>query len=159
MCLPSAIWPKYWDPLALKIFFPYGYVINKVHNILLYDAGQFYVKTRWRPNKNLWNLFREQQEDLLIDTLLTPVIFCETVPLKRAFEWLHVLYEWLMVDFRNSYKIIALIWVFWCWNIWIIILNLNIAYANNRSHLSEAILNHCLLISNISAKIWKKKFA
>ena len=42
MCLPSAI----CYPLTLKIFLPYGYVINKVHNILLYDAGQFYVKNK-----------------------------------------------------------------------------------------------------------------
>ena len=46
MPLPSAIWPNFWDPLTIKIFWPYGYEIKKVHNILLYDAGQFYVKSK-----------------------------------------------------------------------------------------------------------------
>jgi len=46
MPLPSAIWPNFWDPLTLKIFLPYGYAIKKVHNILLYDAGHFYVKSK-----------------------------------------------------------------------------------------------------------------
>ena len=44
MPLLSPIWPNFWDPLMPKIFLPYGYAIKKVHNILLYDAGQFYVK-------------------------------------------------------------------------------------------------------------------
>jgi len=30
----------------LKIFVAHGYSIKKVHNILLYDAGQFYVKNK-----------------------------------------------------------------------------------------------------------------
>ena len=35
-----------------------GIYFKKGHTILFYDAGQFYVnKTRWRPNKNLWNFF------------------------------------------------------------------------------------------------------
>ena len=42
--LPSAIWPNFCDPSMLKMFLAYGYAIKKVHNILLYDAGQFYVK-------------------------------------------------------------------------------------------------------------------
>ena len=46
MPLPSAIWPNFWDLLTLKIFLPYGYALKKVHNILLYDAGQFYVKNK-----------------------------------------------------------------------------------------------------------------
>ena len=29
---------------ARNIFVAYGYSIKKVHNIILYDAGQFYVK-------------------------------------------------------------------------------------------------------------------
>ena len=32
--------------LILKIFVAYGYSIKKVHNILLYDAEQFYVKNK-----------------------------------------------------------------------------------------------------------------
>jgi len=32
--------------LTLEIFLPFGYAIKKVHNILLYDAGQFYVKNK-----------------------------------------------------------------------------------------------------------------
>jgi len=41
MPLPSAI-----CPLTLKISLPYGYALKKVDNILLYDAGQFYVKSK-----------------------------------------------------------------------------------------------------------------
>ena len=44
-----------------------GIQLKKVHNILLYDAGQFYFKKRWPPNKNLWNLFREQLKGRPID--------------------------------------------------------------------------------------------
>ena len=40
------IWPNFCIPLMLKIFLPYGYFFKKVHNILLYDAGQFYVKNK-----------------------------------------------------------------------------------------------------------------
>ena len=32
--------------LTLKEFVAYGYAIKKIHNILLYDAGQFYVKNK-----------------------------------------------------------------------------------------------------------------
>ena len=32
--------------LTLEIFFAYGYSIKKVHNILLYDAEEFYVKNK-----------------------------------------------------------------------------------------------------------------
>ena len=31
---------------ARKDFVAYGYFIKKVHNVLLYDAGQFYVKNK-----------------------------------------------------------------------------------------------------------------
>ena len=37
---------QFLGPIALKIFLPYGYAIKKVHNILLYEAGQFYVKNK-----------------------------------------------------------------------------------------------------------------
>jgi len=46
MPLPSTNWPNFWDPLTLKKILPYGYAIKKVHNIPLYDAGQFYVKKK-----------------------------------------------------------------------------------------------------------------
>ena len=51
MCLPSAIWPNFWDPLTQKIFLAYGYVINKVHNILLHDAEKIYVKNKMAAEK------------------------------------------------------------------------------------------------------------
>jgi len=40
------IWPNFCIPLTLKIFLPYGYSIKKIHNILLYDAEQFYVNNK-----------------------------------------------------------------------------------------------------------------
>jgi len=36
---------SYLAQFLRPIFLPYGYVIKKVHNMLLYDAGQFYVKS------------------------------------------------------------------------------------------------------------------
>ena len=57
MPLLSAIWPNFWDPLTLKIFLPYGFAIKKVHNILLYDAGQFYVKTKMAAEEKSVKLF------------------------------------------------------------------------------------------------------
>ena len=44
--LPSAILPNFRDPFTLKMFLAYGYAIKKVHNILLYYAGQFYEKNK-----------------------------------------------------------------------------------------------------------------
>ena len=39
---------------AKNIFAVWVFYSKNVHNTLLYDAGQFYVKkTRWRLNKNL----------------------------------------------------------------------------------------------------------
>ena len=66
--------------IDLKIFLRMGIQLKKVHNILLFDAGQFYVKKRRRPNKNLWNLFREQLKGRPIDWYL---------PLLRPINWYH----------------------------------------------------------------------
>ena len=74
----------FWDPLTLKIFLAYGYVIKKVHNILLYDTEQIYVKKQDGGWIKICEIFsgKSLKEGLSIDTTLTPVIFCETVPLR-----------------------------------------------------------------------------
>ena len=61
----------------LKIFLPYGYVIKKVHNILLYNAGQFYVKNKMAAAKKICEIFsgKSLKEDLLIDTTFDPCYF------------------------------------------------------------------------------------
>ena len=44
MCLPSAIWPNIRD--AKNVLWRMGILLKKLHNILLYDAGQFYVNNK-----------------------------------------------------------------------------------------------------------------
>ena len=46
MCLASANLAQFLYTIDAKNILPYGYAIKKVHNILLYDAGQFYVKSK-----------------------------------------------------------------------------------------------------------------
>ena len=85
MCLPSAIWPNFWDPLTLKIFLPYGYVIKKVRNILLYEADQFYVKKQDGSWKKICEIFsgKSFKEDLSIDTTFDPCYFSW----ESTFKW------------------------------------------------------------------------
>ena len=63
-----------------------GIQLKKVHNILLYDAGQFYAKKKDGGRIKICETFsgNSLKEDLSIDTkLLTPVIFRETVPVRQ----------------------------------------------------------------------------
>ena len=54
----------------------YGYLIKKVHSILLYDAGQFYVKQDGGQIK-ICETFsgNSLKEDLSIDTTFDPCYF------------------------------------------------------------------------------------
>ena len=54
-----------------------GIFFKKVHNILLYDAGQFYVKKKDGAQIKIWETFsgNSLKEDLLIDTTLDPCYF------------------------------------------------------------------------------------
>ena len=60
----------------------YGYSITKVHNILLYDAGQFYggqIKIcETFPGNSL-------EEDLSIDTTFDPCYFLWDSPFNKTF--------------------------------------------------------------------------
>jgi len=87
MWLPSAIWPNFWDPLTLKIFLAYGYVIKKVHNILLYDSEQIYVKKKqdggWIKICEIFS-DKSSKEGLSIDTTFDPCYFLW----DSTFKWL-----------------------------------------------------------------------
>ena len=59
------------------MFLAYGYAIKKVHNILLYDAAQFYVKKQDGSRINICEIFsgKSLKEDLSIDTTFDPCYF------------------------------------------------------------------------------------
>jgi len=61
---------------AKNVLLPYGYVINKVHYILLYDAGQFYVKNKMEAEYKSVTFSRNSlKEDYRLIPLLTPVFY------------------------------------------------------------------------------------
>jgi len=62
-----------------------GYLIKKVHNILLYDAGQFYVKKQDGGWIKICEIFcgSRLKEDLSIDTTFDPCYFSW----DRPFNW------------------------------------------------------------------------
>ena len=59
-----------------------GILLNKVHNILWYDAGQFLCKKQDGGRITICETFSgiSLKEDLSIDTTFDPVSFHETVP-------------------------------------------------------------------------------
>ena len=54
-----------------------GIYLKKVHNVLLYDAGQFYVKNKMAAEKKICETFsgKSLKEDLSIDTTFYPCYF------------------------------------------------------------------------------------
>ena len=54
-----------------------GILLNKVHNILYYDAGQFYVKKQDGGRIKICETFsgNSLKEDLSIDTTFDPCLF------------------------------------------------------------------------------------
>ena len=54
-----------------------GMQLKKYTTFYYMTLGSFMQKTRWRLNKNLWNLFRQNslKEDLSIDTTFDPCYF------------------------------------------------------------------------------------
>ena len=63
----------------------YGCSIKKVHNILLYDAEQFYVKKQDGDWMQICEIFsgKSLKEDLSIDTTFDPCYFLWDCPFKR----------------------------------------------------------------------------
>ena len=66
----------------------YGYAIKKVHNILLYDAGQFYVK---KPDGGRIKIFEtfsgiSLKEDLSIDITFDPCYFSWDSPFRTKMD-------------------------------------------------------------------------
>ena len=59
---------------AKKYFCRMGILLKKVHNILLYDAGQFYVKKQDGGRIKICEIFsgNSLKEDLSIDTTFDP---------------------------------------------------------------------------------------
>ena len=55
----------------------YGYLLKKVHNVLLYDAGQFYVQKQDGGRIKICETFsgNSLKEDLSIDTTFDPCYF------------------------------------------------------------------------------------
>ena len=63
----------------------YGYAIKKVHNILLYDAGQFYVKKQDNGRIKICETFsgNSLKEDLSIETTFDLCYFSWDSPFKQ----------------------------------------------------------------------------
>ena len=61
-----------------------GIKLKKVHNILLYDAGQFYVKKKDSGRIKICETFsgNSLKEDLSIDTTFDPCYFLWDSPFK-----------------------------------------------------------------------------
>ena len=61
-----------------------GIQLKKVHNILLYDAGQFYVKKKDGGRIKICETFsgNSLKEDLSIDTTFDPYYFSWDSPFK-----------------------------------------------------------------------------
>ena len=61
-----------------------GIQLKKVHNILLYDAGQFYVKKKDGGRIKISEIFsgKSLKEDLSIDTTFDPCYFLWDSPFK-----------------------------------------------------------------------------
>ena len=70
--------------LTLERFAAYGYSIKKIHNILLYDAEQFYVKKQDGGRIKICEIFpgKSLKEDISIDTTFDPYYFSWDSPLK-----------------------------------------------------------------------------
>ncbi len=66
------------------MFLVYGYAIKKGHNILLHDAGQFYVQKQDGGWIKICKTFpgNSLKEDLLIDTTFDPCYFTWDSPFK-----------------------------------------------------------------------------
>ena len=64
----------------------YGYSIKKIHNILLYDAEQFYVNNKMAAEWKICEIFcgKSLKEDLSIDTTFDPCYFSWDSPYNRA---------------------------------------------------------------------------
>ena len=64
-----------------------GIQLKKVHNILLYDAGQFYVKKKDGDRIKICETFsgNSLKEDLSIDTTFDPCYFSLDSPFKVIF--------------------------------------------------------------------------
>ena len=72
-----------------KKIFAYGYSIKKVHNILLYDAWQFYVKKKDGGQIKICETFsgNSLKEDLSIYTTFDPCYFLWDSPFKYLAFW------------------------------------------------------------------------
>ena len=66
----------------------YGYLTKKVHNVLLNDAGQFYVKNKMAAELKICETFsgNSLKEDLSIDTTFDPCYFLWDSPFKCQLE-------------------------------------------------------------------------
>ena len=65
-----------------------GILLKKVHNILLYDAGQFYVKKQESDRIKICEIFcsKSLKEDLSIDTTFDPCYFSWDSPFKLQYD-------------------------------------------------------------------------